>query len=150
MEEESYDVQSKQTVQTPPLKKKKRLRKVKPNHLLRKLTATFVVLIIASTLVTMLSSSVNNAGYDLVKDKAELTKLQKENEQLHLKLAQLKSPERIQKITKETLKMSVPKTFHCSSGRKIAAPTPPKPMQKTTSTENIIGMVEGFIKQFIS
>lgn len=148
--EEPYDIQPKQTVPTPPLKQKKRLRKAKPNHLLRKIIATFAVVVFASATVTMLSSKVNNAGYELVKDKSALTKLQKENEQLHLKLAQLKSPERIQRIAKEELKMAVPEATCYPNARKIAAPTPPKPMQKTTSTENIIGMMEGFIKQFIS
>lgn len=148
--EEPYDVQPKQTVPTPPVKKKKRVRKAKPNHLLRKVAALFVVIVFSSAVVTMMSSRVNNAGYALVKDKATLTKLQKENEQLHLDLARFKSPERIQEIAKKELKMSVPTTFCYPNGRRIAAPTPPKPMQKITSTENIIGMVEGFFKQFLS
>lgn len=148
--EEPYDVQPQQTVQSPPIKKKKRLRKAKPNHLLRKVAAAFVMLALSSTFVTMQRSHVDMAGYALVKDKSALTKLMKENEQLHLELARLKSPERIQEIAKKELKMSVPKTVYYANGRSIAAPTPPKPMQKTTSTDNIIGVMEGFIKQFIS
>lgn len=148
MIEDEYNAQ--QAVTTPPLRKKKIVRKSNPNHGLRKLVVSFVGVFIASTLVITLSSRVDSAGYELVKEKEVLTELQKENEQLHLELARLKSPERIQRIAKNDLKMRVPESTCYPSSRRIAAPTPPKPMQKTTSTENIVGMIEGFVKQIIS
>lgn len=150
MIEDEYDVQPKQAVTTPPLRKKKIVRKSTPNHVLRKMAVSFIGIFIASTLVITLSSRVDSAGYELVKDKEVLTELQKENEQLHLELARLKSPERIQRIAKNDLKMRVPESTCYPTSRRIAAPTPPKPMQKTTSTENIVGMIEGFVKQIIS
>ena len=143
-----YKPQPELQVAPPPVKKK--VRKAKPNHLLRKVMATFVMLALSSTFVTMQSSHVDMAGYALDKDKSALTKLQKENEQLHLELARLKSPERIQEIAKKELKMSVPKTVYYATSRSVAAPTPQMPMQKQTPTENIVTMVENLIKQIIS
>lgn len=152
--EEPYEEYARQTAQpdrqTAPPVRKKIVRKMKPNHLLRNVAKIFVLVVVASTLTMHMSACSSDATKALRTDKEALTKLVKENEHLQLDLARLKSPERIQTIAKEELKMSVPKADYRPTAKSIAAPPPQIPMAKQTATNNIVGKMENFIKNIIS
>ena len=147
--EEPYK-ESAQQKQSAPSGRGRVVRKIKPNRILRDLVAMFVLVVVASTSSLHMiawSSSVTNT---LRADKDVLAKLVKENEHLQLDLARLKSPERIQAIAKEELKMSVPKVDYRPTTKSIAAPTPQVQLPKQSATNNIVGKMENFIKNIIS
>jgi cell division protein FtsL len=66
-------------------------------------------------LVTMQSASIVNAGYELVQIKAQMAALEKNNDQLKLDIAKLKSPQRIQAIATQDLGMIIPKSVYYAS-----------------------------------
>ncbi len=71
----------------------------KPRHCLR--TECLVSAIILGALAlfaTWGSSSIVQSGYELVQARADLIRLEKQNELLHLDLVRLKAPQRIQAI----------------------------------------------------
>ena len=97
----------------------------KPRRCLRTecLVSAMVVGILAM-FVTWGSSAIVKAGYELVQARACLTKMEKQNELLRLEMAQLKSPQRIQKIAVGQLGMIKPQTVYMAakeaSGKKPA------------------------------
>jgi len=78
----------------------------------------FIIVIMAAVIamfVTMRSETIIRAGYDLVQMKAQLIKLEKENDSLRLDIAKLKSPQRIQSIATTELGMVVPQNIYCAA-----------------------------------
>ncbi len=154
--EESYERYARQTAQpdrqTAPPRRKKVAGKLKPkqSHVLSNFVKIFFVMVAACAALMAMSASSSEATKALRTDKEVLTKLVKENEHLQLDLARLKSPERIQAIAKEELKMSVPKVDYRPTTKTVAAPPPQIPMAKQTATNNIVGKMESFIKSIIS
>ena len=147
--EEPYEeaVQKKQSA--PPVRTKI-VRKMKPNRILRGAAGVIALVVMASTITTCMSAQSHDATKALRTDKETLAKLVKENEHLQLDLARLKSPERIQAIAKEELKMSVPKVDYRPTTRAVAAPTPQVQLPKQTAANSIIAKMENFIKNIIS
>lgn len=154
--EEPYEQYARQTAQpdrqTAPSGRKKAAGKLKPkqNHMLSNIVKIFFVVVAACAAMMAMSAYSSDATKALRTDKDVLTKLVKENEHLQLDLARLKSPERIQVIAKEELKMSVPKVDYRPTTKSVAAPPPQIPMAKQTATNNIVGKMENFIKNIIS
>ncbi len=147
--EEPYEEYAHKKQSAPPVRKKI-VRKMKPNHVLRNVAKVFALVVVASTLTMHMSAISSDATKALRTDKEVLAKLVKENEHLQLDLARLKSPERIQAIAKDELKMSVPKVDYRPTTRAAAAPTPQVQLPKQTATNNIVVKMENFIKNIIS
>lgn len=62
-------------------------------------------------------------GYTLVAAKGQITKMEKQNEQLRVEIAQLKSPQRIQGIAISQLGMVVPQNIlYADASKKTAVP----------------------------
>ena len=101
---------SKHLLKTP----KKRRRFIYMSHpCVRTDCLAFAILIgILAMLVTWGSSSVVNAGYELVESRICLGKIEKQNVALRMEVAQLKSPQRIQNIAVGQLGMTVPETIY--------------------------------------
>ena len=135
--------------QSAPSVRTKIVRKTKPNRLLRSVAGILALVVVASTLTMCMSAQSYDATKALRTDKETLAKLVKENEHLQLDLARLKSPERIQAIAKDELKMSVPKVDYRPTTRTVAAPTPQVQLPKQTATNNIVIKMENFIKKTV-
>ncbi len=80
-----------------------------------KCLVTVVIAAIIAMVVTVQSESIVRNGYDLVKMKAQVAKIEKENEILRLDIAKLKSPQRIQQIATSELGMVVPQNVYCAA-----------------------------------
>ena len=86
------------------------------NVALRARCLTFVMIVAAMAMfVTVQSEAIVSAGYDLVKTKSQVVKIEKENELLRLDIAKLKSPERIQYIATKELGMVIPQNVYCAA-----------------------------------
>jgi cell division protein FtsL len=68
--------------------------------------------ILIAVVTTMQSAAIVQAGYDLVKVKSQVAKLEKENELLRLDIAKLKSPQRIEAIAMNELGMVIPRNAY--------------------------------------
>jgi cell division protein FtsL len=89
------------------------------NGLKRKCLQIILLVAVAAMLVTIQSEITVRAGYDLVDQKAQSAKLEKENELLRLDVARLKSPERIQQIATRELGMVMPQnTYYATNSVK--------------------------------
>ena len=78
-------------------------------------TKCLIVVLLAAIMAvvtTMQSAAIIQAGYDLVKVKSQVAKLEKENESLRLDIAKLKSPQRIEEFATRNLGMVVPKNAY--------------------------------------
>jgi cell division protein FtsL len=147
--EEPYEEYAPKKQSAPPRTKNVRKRGAN-RRLLGYFAAIFMLLVLASTATSCMSAWSFDATKSLRTDKETLAKLVKENEHLQLDLARLKSPERIQAIAKDELKMSVPKVDYRPTTRTVAAPTPQVQVPKQTATNNIVVKMENFIKNIIS
>ena len=67
---------------------------------------------IMAAVTTIQSATIIQAGYDLVKVKSQVAKMEKENELLRLDIAKLKSPQRIEAFATKNLGMVVPKNAY--------------------------------------
>lgn len=72
---------------------------------------------ITAMFVTIRSETIIRAGYQLVQTKAQVAKMEKENEALRLEIAKLKSPQRIQNIATSQLGMVVPQNIFCATNQ---------------------------------
>lgn len=109
----------------------------KANTRLRVKCLLLVVLVAAMAAVTTVQSAITiQAGYDLVKVKSEVAKIEKENELLRLDIAKLKSPQRIEEFAMKNLGMVVPKNAYYAT-------TMPEAIQaQPVSTDSNRGMAE--------
>jgi len=95
------------------------------------LVSAVLVGILAMT-VTWGSSAIVKSGYELVKARASLTKVEKQNELLRLEMAQMKSPQRIQNIAITQLGMIKAQTVYVAAKESSSAN-----LAKTGSTETV-------------
>lgn len=97
----------------PLLKKQSRCSKLRSHLCLRTeyLLSSILIGLLAMT-VTLGSSAIVNAGYELVETRDSLAKIKSQNEILRLETAQLKSPQRIQAIAVGQLGMVNPETVY--------------------------------------
>lgn len=72
----------------------------------------------------MASEHIVSLGYDVVKTKAQILSLEKENEQLQLEIAQLRSPQRIQAIATREMGMVTPQNLYCAQPPAAPATAP--------------------------
>lgn len=79
-----------------------------------------VVAIMAMVIIAR-SETIVRSGYELVAVKAQLVKVEQDNEQLRLEIAKLKSPQRIQHIATSDLGMIVPSNVYCSVAKELPA-----------------------------
>jgi cell division protein FtsL len=88
-----------------------------------------VIMVAAMAAVTTLqSAAIIQAGYDLVKVKSQVAKMEKENELLRLDISKLKSPQRIEEYATKNLGMVVAKNAY------YATVTVPEANQSQTMT----------------
>ncbi|MEN6413702.1 MAG: hypothetical protein ABFC84_13235 [Veillonellales bacterium] len=90
----------------------------------------FIMVIFAVTIAffgTIRSETIVRDGYELVQMKAQVVKLEKENELLRLDIAKMKAPQRIQHIAATQLGMVLPQTVYCATTA-ADAPTGDSPM----------------------
>ncbi|SDE87102.1 cell division protein FtsL [Sporomusa acidovorans] len=71
-----------------------------------------VIAAVMAAVTTIQSAAIVQAGYDLVKAKSQVAKMEKENELLRLDIAKLKSPQRIEEYATKELGMVVPKNAY--------------------------------------
>jgi cell division protein FtsL len=89
----------------------------KPNNKLRFRCLKFFCLAVIIAMITLIQSEmIIRSGYSLVQTKIQMTQLEKDNEQLRLKIAKLKSPQRIQQISIDELGMVLPKNIYYATG----------------------------------
>ena len=101
---------SKRLLKTPP---KKRRSLCKSHPCLQTDCLAFAVLIgLFAMLVTWGSSSVVNAGYELMESRICLEKIERQHVALRMEVAQLKSPQRIQDIAVGQLGMTMPEVIY--------------------------------------
>lgn len=89
---------------------------------------------------TVQSEAIIRSGYDLVKTKAELAKVERENEALRLDIAKLKAPQRIQKIAINELGMIVPKNMYSIASAKVNTTVSPQ------ADKTLAGQVADYLK----
>lgn len=82
----------------------------------KRLRAKCLILVAIATLIavvtTMQRAAIVQAGYDLVKVKSQVAKIDKENALLRLDIAKLKSPQRIEEFATKELGMIIPKNAY--------------------------------------
>ena len=81
-------------------------------QLRKKCFALISMIAVLAMLVTLQSASIVKAGYELVQIKAQMAMLERENDQVRLEVARLKSPQRIQTIATKELGMTTPKAVY--------------------------------------
>ncbi|GMA99705.1 cell division protein FtsL [Pelosinus sp. IPA-1] len=86
---------------------------MKPDIALRvKCLTTVMIVAVAAFFLTVSSEAIIRSGYELVKMKSQVVKLEKENELLQLDIAKLRSPQRIQTIATSELGMVMPQSIY--------------------------------------
>lgn len=85
-------------------------------ELRRKVLILFILFAVTAT-VTLVRSEVSAMrGYELVQLRQQAIQLERENKGLELKIAELKSPQRIKDLATKELGMMVPKEFYFAEG----------------------------------
>lgn len=108
--EEWYLYEEEAPLAKAPLKNKSIVR---TNYALRaKCLLTVILTALFAGYFTVQSEAIIRSGYALVQSKAELAKVERENEALRLDIARLKAPQRIQKIAINEMGMIVPKNMY--------------------------------------
>lgn len=104
----------------------------------KRLRAKCLILVVIATVMavvtTMQSAAIVQAGYDLVKVKSQVAKVEKENELLRLDIAKLKSPQRIEEIATKELGLVMPKNAYYASA---TAPANSQPQPVAAKTEGV-------------
>ena len=71
-----------------------------------------IMVAVMAAVTTLQSAAIIQSGYDLVKVKSQVAKIEKENELLRLDISKLKSPQRIEEYATKNLGMVVPKSAY--------------------------------------
>lgn len=102
----------------------------------------FAAVIAAAT--TMQRAAIVEAGYELVKLKGHVAKVEQENEFLRLDIAKLKSPQRIDEIAVTQLGMVMPKNAYFASAAIPAANDQPQLVSagEASVAEKILGVIK--------
>ncbi|WP_425060768.1 Cell division protein FtsL [Sporomusa carbonis] len=101
------------------------------------------IAILMAAVITIQRAAIVQAGYDLVKLKGQVAKIEKENELLRLDIAKLKSPQRIEEIATKELGMVVPKNAYYASAV-MSASNEDQPVAATNAgiTEKILSAIK--------
>ncbi|SMD05941.1 cell division protein FtsL [Sporomusa malonica] len=98
---------------------------------------------VMAAVTTMQSAAIIQSGYDLVKIKGQVAKVEKENELLRLDIAKLKSPQRIEEIAVKDLGMVVPKNaYYASAAMAVSSQSQPAMVSNTGVAEKILSVVK--------
>ncbi|QDR80378.1 cell division protein FtsL [Sporomusa termitida] len=119
----------------------KKIRKA-DKQLRTKCLILVVIAIVMAAVTTMQSAAIVQSGYDLVKIKGQVAKLEKENELLRLDIAKLKSPQRIEEIAVKELGMIVPKNAYYASAAAADSPAQAVPARDTGVAEQLLGAIK--------
>lgn len=98
-----------------------------------------ILVAVMAMLVTVQSEMIVRSGYDLVDIKKQITQLERDNEQLRLDIAKLKSPQRIQNIADKELGMVLPQKIYRAAVAGLSEN--PKTGGKA-ATDKYIGMLQ--------
>lgn len=115
---EEYEILEEKEIPQQLPKPKKRRRPALNTHLRSRCFFLLLLLSIMAMLVTVRSGMSASRGYELVKLQQQADSLEKENDRLKIDIAQLKSPQRIQRIATEKLGMVVPQAVYFSTDKK--------------------------------
>ena len=117
-----------------------------PNIALRsKCFITVIMVAIIAMFVTVQSEAIVRSGYNLVQMKAQLAKIDKENESLRLDIAKLKSPQRIQQIATSELGMVIPQNVYCATNTDVSKNQEQKTGKSVNEERNMAGQVTNFL-----
>lgn len=120
--QEMYVAEQEAALPTPKIVRKadKRLRV--------KCLVLVILVAVMAAVTTMQRATIIQSGYDLVKVKSQVAKIEKENEILRLDIAKLKSPHRIEEFATKNLGMVVPKNaYYATSVMTESTQTQPVP-----------------------
>lgn len=114
----------------------------RPNIALRaKFFITVILLSAIAIMFTVQSEAIIRAGYNLVQTKAQLAKVEKENQLLRLDIAKLKSPQRIKQIATSELGMVIPNNIYYAVNEPKAAEK--VPAKETASlSDQLVNLVK--------
>lgn len=101
-----------------------------------------LIAVVMAAITTMQSAAIVQSGYELVKIKGQVAKVEKENELLRLDIARLKSPQRIEEIAVKELGMIVPKNAYYASAATAATPAPAEPAGDAGVAEQLLGAIK--------
>ncbi|HWR05364.1 cell division protein FtsL [Sporomusa sp.] len=102
-----------------------------------------IIAVVMAAVTTMQSAAIVQAGYDLVRIKGQVAKVEKENELLRLDIARLKSPQRIEEIAVKELGMIVPKNaYYASAIPADSTSSQAEPVKSTGVAEQILTAVK--------
>ena len=88
------------------------------NHLLRSRCRLFLIIFTVFAMAVVIRSGISaSRGYALVATQEQAQQIEMENERLRVKIAKLKSPQRIKQIAEEELGMIVPRKMYFSHDR---------------------------------
>lgn len=96
-----------------------------------------ILVAVMAAVTTLQSAAIIQSGYDLVKVKSQVAKIEKENEQLRLDISKLKSPQRIEEYATKNLGMVVPKNAYYAT-----AAVPENNQSQTMNGTNKQGITE--------
>jgi cell division protein FtsL len=127
-----------QTAPTVPVK-----RLAKPDTRFRAKFLTIVLMMtVMSMIVTLQSAFIVKTGYDVVQTKGQIAKMEKENELLHLDIAKMKSPQRIQQIATRDLGMVMPQNvYHATSTDQTASPVVARGVERSKPAQGLTILV---------
>jgi cell division protein FtsL len=116
---------------------------VHTNYALRaKCFVTVILVALFAGYFTVQSEAIIRSGYELVQIKAQLAKIDRENEALRLDIAKLKAPQRIQKIAINELGMVVPQNMYYITASANKPTAQAQPQQEKT----VAGQVADYLK----
>lgn len=121
----------------------KTIQKVDKRLRVKCLTLVIIAAVMAAV-TTMQSAAIIQSGYDLVKIKGQVAKVEKENELLRIDIAKLKSPQRIEEIAVKELGMVVPKNAYYASAALVVSSSQSQSamVSNTGVTEKILSIVK--------
>ncbi len=114
---EEYELYEEQDVPEKVPAPQKRRRPVLNTYLRSRCLLLLILLTAAAALITIRSGMSASRGYDLVAVQQQAAQLEQENERLKIDIAQLKAPQRIQKIAVQQLGMTVPQNVYFSTDK---------------------------------
>lgn len=101
-----------------------------------------VIAAVMAVVTTMQSAAIIQSGYDLVKIKAQVAKVEKENELLRLDIAKLKAPQRIEEFAVKELGMVVPKNaYYASAAMAVNGQSQPDMASNPSVAEKLLSTV---------
>ncbi|MDF2570590.1 MAG: ftsL 1 [Sporomusa sp.] len=102
-----------------------------------------IITAVMAAVTTMQSAAIVQSGYDLVRIKSKVAKVEKENELLRLDIAKLKSPQRIEEIAVKELGMVVPKNaYYATATTPESSQSQPLMVSNTDVAEKLLSSLK--------